>query len=96
MQDNSIRKILREQHRLDIVINPQFAKEGVDKKNLKNTTHTGMKERHYTYAIIESDGDKYRYVDSGHKPWPILPTYETAEADAIGVCMAYINTKNKA
>lgn len=90
---NEIAKELREKHFLDIAISPMFAKQV--KKNGNKHTHTddGFKSRSYTYAIIESDGDRYRPINNGHSPWPDFETYEEALADAVSVSVAYQKKK---
>ena len=88
-----LRKGLREDHFLDISIAPMYTKQVKDKNKPKQVTNDGFDGRSYTYAILETDGDKYRSVDNGHKPWPNFPTYEEAEADAIAVCLAYLEKK---
>ena len=88
-----LRKALREDHLLDISIAPMYTKHVKDKNKPKHVTNDGFDGRSYTYAILETDGDKYRSVDNGHKPWPNFPTYEEAEADAIAVCRAYLEKK---
>lgn len=90
---NEIAKDIREKHFLDIAISPMFAKQVSSDQRRHIHTDDGFKSRAYTYAIIESDGDRYRPIDNGHHPWPNFETYEEALADAVSVSVAY--QKNK-